>query len=76
MRRDTARLQCRPEIASSSNLPICKVFDLSSTVRCDHARFGQLLRRNIVILLAGTGNTCSAFLHCVKQSAVDLVEEA
>jgi hypothetical protein len=49
---------------------------LSSTVRCDHARFGQLLRRNIVILVAGTRNTCSAFLHCVKQPAVDLVEEA
>lgn len=41
MRRDTARLQCRPEIANSSNLPFCNVFDLSSTVRCDHARFGS-----------------------------------
>ena len=41
MRRDTARLQSRPEFANSSNLPFCNVFDLSSTVRCDHARFGS-----------------------------------
>jgi len=48
MRRDIARLQSPPEIAYSGNLPSCNVFVLSRTVRCDHDRSGQLLRRNIV----------------------------
>jgi hypothetical protein len=50
MRRDTARLQSHPEIANSSNLPFCNVFDLPRTVRCDHDRPGHLLHRNIVEL--------------------------